>query len=53
MDSANMLNLSLSRNFKGFRLFINSKNILNEKFQKPHGYSQNERAFNIGIKSNY
>ena len=53
MDSTDIINLSLSKSFKGFNIFINSTNILNEKFQRPHGYSQEERRFGVGMKSNY
>ena len=53
MDSTDILNLSLTKNLRTYDLQLNITNILNEKYQRPHGYSQNERLINFGIKSSF
>ena len=53
MDSTDLINLNLSKNYKNFQIFFNSTNIFDEGYQRPHGYSQDGRAFKIGMKKNF
>ena len=50
MDSTDIIDLSLNKKYEMYDLQFNITNLLNEKYQRPHGYSQNERLLNIGIK---
>ena len=53
MDSTDIVNLNLSKNYKEFQLFLNTTNIFDENYQRPHGYSQDGRAFKIGMRTNF
>ena len=51
MDSSDIVDISLRKNFGQFNVFLNSTNIFDEKYQRPHGYSQEGRLFRMGLKS--
>ena len=53
LGSTDIVNLSISKKIGEYDFYLHSANILNEKYQRPHGYSQNGRLFNIGFKLNY
>ncbi len=53
MDSTDIIDLSLNKKYKIYEFQLNITNLLNEKYQRPHGYSQNERLLNVGVKSTF
>ncbi len=53
MDSTDIVDLSLNKKIGLSNVYINLTNLLDEKYQRPHGYSQDERMLNIGVKSNF
>jgi len=53
MDSTDIVNVSLKKNYGPLELYINSRNLFNEIYQRPHGYSQDDRTFRFGIKTYY
>ena len=51
VDSTDIMNISISRK-TNFGIFsINVDNLLDEKYQRPYGYSQNDRTIRFGFKS--
>ena len=52
MDSTDIIDLSLNKKFGLYNFYINFTNLLDESYQRPHGYSQNGRLFYIGFKLN-
>lgn len=50
MDSTDILDLSFNKNFRNYLISFNTTNLLNEKYQRPHGYSQDERLFYLAMK---
>ena len=53
IDSTDIVNVSLKKNYGSLELYINSRNLFNEIYQRPHGYSQDDRTFRFGIKTYY
>ena len=53
MDSTDIIDVSLKKDFKMFDVYFKITNLLNENYQRPHGYSQNGRLFNIGLTKSY
>ena len=53
MDSTDIVNFSLRKNLGSLQLYLNSTNLLDEIYQRPHGYSQDGRLFRIGLKTNF
>ena len=53
MDSTDIVDLSLNKKLGLYDFYINFTNLLDEGYQRPHGYSQNGRLFNFGFKINY
>ena len=53
MDSTDILNFSLSKKIGNYNWFLKMSNLLDESYQRPHGYEQEERQFRIGLKRNY
>ena len=53
VDSTDIMNLSLSKNLIFGSLSFNITNLLDEKYQRPYGYSQNGRLFNLKLRTNY
>ena len=51
MDSSDIIDIYLRKNFGQFHVFLNSTNVFDEKYQRPHGYSQEGRLFRFGLKS--
>ena len=51
VDSTDIMNISISRK-TNFGIFsINVDNLLDEKYQRPYGYGQNDRKIRFGFKS--
>ena len=50
MDSTDLINLKLSKKFRNSKIYFNVSNLLNESFERPHGYNQDKRIFRFGIK---
>ena len=53
IDSTDIIDVSLKKDFGIFNMNFNITNLLNENYQRPHGYSQNGRLFNIGLTKSY
>ncbi len=53
MDSTDLMDLKLSKNGMFGNYFLKISNLMNENFQRPHGYNQEERRINIGFKQSY
>ena len=53
MDSVDIADLSLNKKIGLCNFHINFTNLLDESYQRPHGYSQDGRLFKIGFKINY
>ena len=53
IDSTDIVDVSLKKDFGIFNMNFNITNLLNENYQRPHGYSQNGRLFNIGLTKSY
>ena len=51
--STDIVNFSLRKNLGSLQLYLNSTNLLDEIYQRPHGYSQDGRLFRIGLKTNF
>ena len=47
------MNLSLSKNTVFGSIFFNITNLLDEKYQRPYGYSQDGRNFRIGLRTEF
>ena len=50
MDSVDMVDLQINKNFKSGSYFLKISNLFNENYQKPHGYNQEKRLINFGYK---
>lgn len=53
MDATNLLDVSILKKIKKSSWSINITNILNEDYQRPHGYSQEKRSIKIGFAREY
>ena len=53
LDSTDILDISLTKNYGLYDFQLNITNLLDEGYQRPHGYSQNGRLFNIAVKTNF
>jgi len=53
VDSTDIMNVSASKEINIGILSFNISNLLNEAYQRPHGYSQNGRLINIGFRLDY
>ncbi len=51
VDSTDIMNLSLSKNINIGVLSFNMSNLLDEAYQRPHGYTQNGRQIRFDFKS--
>jgi len=52
MDNRDIIDIKINKELKSGVLFINISNLLNEDYQKPHGYNQNKRGINFGYRFN-
>ena len=53
MDSSDLVNLSLTKKIKEQKWSLNITNLLDEIYQRPHGYNQEGRAIRLGFKRIY
>ncbi len=53
LDSTDIFDISLTKNYGLYEFQLNITNLLDEGYQRPHGYSQNGRLFNIAVKNNF
>ena len=53
VDSTDIMNFSVSKKINMGILNINITNLLDEAYQRPHGYSQNGRLINFGFRLGY
>ena len=50
MDSTDLINLKLSKKFRNSKIYFSVSNLMNESYERPHGYNQDKRIFRFGIK---
>ncbi len=50
MDSTDIIDLSISKKINNYVLLLNVNNLLNENYQRPHGYPQNNRQIRFGFR---
>ena len=53
MDSTDLVDIKLSKNGLIGNYFLKISNMMNENYQRPHGYNQEKRRINIGFKKSY
>ena len=53
MDSTDVADISLSKKIQNYDWSINISNLFNEKYQRPHGYSQEGRQIRFGLRKKY
>ena len=47
MPEVHLLNLGIKKNYYGIDLGLQINNLLNEKYESAHGFTQNSRKFNF------
>ena len=50
MDSTDIIDLKITKKFNDSNFYIKITNLLNEEYQRPHGYNQENRIIKFGIK---
>ena len=53
MDSTDIIDLSISKKISNYDLSLNIDNLLNEIYQRPHGYPQNDRQIRFGFSKEF
>ena len=53
MDSTDIIDLSISKKINNYVLLLNVNNLLNENYQRPHGYPQNNRQIRFGFRKKF
>ena len=53
MDSTDIIDLSVSKKINNYVLSLNIDNLLNEIYQRPHGYPQNDRQIRFGFNKKF
>ena len=53
VDSTDIMNISFSKNTNIGIFSLNITNLLDENYQRPHGYSQNGRLVRFGFKNSF
>lgn len=53
MDSTDITNLKLIKKFNEVYGYIKIENLLNETYQRPHGYNQEKRYLTVGLNYKY
>ena len=53
MPEKHLLDLGITRNFYNLKVGFQINNLLNEKYESPHGFSQNDRVLNFVLKNNF
>ena len=52
-DSTDIVNASVSKELFGMEWSLSGKNLTDEYYQKPYGYNQLGRKFNLSFRSKY
>ena len=50
MDSTDIFDIKLEKEIKNSKIFLKINNLLNEYYQRPHGYNQERRMIKVGYK---
>ena len=50
MDGTDIIDIKLEREIKNSKIFLKISNLLNEYYQRPHGYNQERRMIKVGYK---
>ena len=50
MDSTDLVDLNITKKLNKTTLFLKLTNLLDESYQRPHGYNQEGRNIKIGLK---
>ena len=50
MDSTDLIDLKITKKFKNSDFYVKLTNLLNESYQRPHGYNQEKRIIKFGMK---
>ena len=50
MDSTDIIDLNITKKLNNGNFYIKITNALDETYQKPHGYNQENRNIKFGIK---
>ena len=50
MDSSDIIDLKISKEINKNQYFLKVTNLLDENYQRPHGYNQEGRIFKFGLK---
>ena len=53
MDSTDIIDLSVSKKINNYVLSLNIDNMLDEIYQRPHGYPQNDRQIRFGFRKEF
>ena len=53
MNSTNIIDLKISKRVNNNDFFIKMSNVLNESYQRPHGYNQEGRMIKFGFGFKY
>ena len=53
VDSTDIMNLSISKEFLGLKWSLNTTNLTDEYYQKPYGYNQEGRKVSLSLTSKY
>ncbi len=53
VDSTDLVDLRIVKDINNIDFFIKMSNLFDESYQRPLGYNQNGRSFNVGIKKSY
>ena len=50
MDSREIIDIKLTKKIQNTEFYFKITNLLDESFQKPHGYNQEARVIKLGFK---
>ena len=50
MDSTDLIDLKISKKLNNGNFYIKLTNVLDETYQRPHGFNQEKRAIKFGFK---
>ena len=53
MSAITTVDIAYSKHINSFHIFANLNNVFDENYQKPDGYNQLGRNFEIGIKKSF
>ena len=50
MDSTDLIDLKINKKVDNKNYYLKITNLLNESYQRPHGYNQDQRILKFGLK---